>query len=167
MEKYQTLGRRFLALVIDSILIGLGTLIISFFLRVFFESDQTVSLMSLAATSLLNLATVFYFILLHYGYGQTIGKKAVDVKVVDDSESPINFGQAVLRSLPQLIPTLFTVTLLTPNYYPDESTQIISAVIFGAAGVFNIADIVVCLTNDKRRALHDIIAGTVVIRTDV
>ena len=166
MEKYQTLGRRFLALIIDWILIGLGTLIISFVLRIFFESDQTMSLMSLAATSVLKLTTVFYFILLHYRYGQTIGKKAVDVKVVDDSELPINFGQAVLRSLHQLIPTLFTVTLSTSYYYPDESTQIISAVIFGAAGVFNIVDIVVFLTNDKRRALHDFIAGTVVVNTN-
>jgi uncharacterized RDD family membrane protein YckC len=164
MEKYQTLRRRFGALVIDSILLGIGNLIISYALRLLIESNPTILWI---AISLLNLMTVFYFILLHNFYGQTIGKKIAGVKVIDDSESPINFGQSVLRSLPQLIPALFTLTIINPNLYAEEGTSIISSIILYAAGIFNIFDIVVCLVNEKHRALHDYIAGTIVIRTDV
>ncbi|HEY8559326.1 MAG TPA: RDD family protein [Pyrinomonadaceae bacterium] len=163
MEKYETLGRRFLALIIDSILLGIVNVMLSFG-AVLTSGNRALAFVMSASVNLLYVA---YFILLHARYGQTVGKKIVSVKVVDDSEAPINFGQAVVRSLPQLIPALFAVTLLNRELELDRSTQVISVLISGAVGVFQVADIIVCLVNEKRRALHDFIAGTIVVRTDV
>jgi len=164
MEKYVTLGKRFGALIIDSILLAIVNAVFSFVL--IFLTD-TNSILQFIISALTNLIYVFYFILLHAYYGQTIGKIIFRVKVVDDSESPINFGQSVLRSMPQLIPALFVATLVNPNLYEDSSIQVVSIIISVAAGIFGVADIVVCLVNEKRRALHDFIAGTIVVRTDI
>ena len=163
MEKYNTLGKRFAALIIDSILLGVAGLIFSFGAASLSDNPTAFFIVS----GLFNAINVFYFILLHAYYGQTLGKKAFGVKVVDDTEAPINFGQAVVRHLPELIPALFAVTLINPEMYQDAATQIVSGIISGAAVVFHIAGVVVCLVNEKHRALHDFIAGTVVVRTDV
>jgi uncharacterized RDD family membrane protein YckC len=50
-----------------------------------------------------------------------------------------------------------------------ESENVKSAYgIFGAfAAVWGLADILTFLFNDQRRALHDFIAGTVVVKTNV
>jgi|SRR5215204_1212248 len=161
MEKYETLGKRFWASILDSIIImliqGIGV-----FITVFVGASATLSNVASVTTG---LVAVFYIILMHYYYGQTVGKMAAKVKVLDDSESSINFGQAVLRSLPQLFPVMFAVSFSTAG--DTDSEALWGGLISGLTVIFEIADIIVCLSNDKRRALHDFIAGTIVVRTDV
>jgi uncharacterized RDD family membrane protein YckC len=160
MEKYNTLWRRFIALFIDSIIlipvnwgIALALSIINI-------------LPTLITSAFTGLISVLYYILMHYYFGQTVGKMAGKVKVLDDSETPVNFGQSVLRSLPQLLPVMFAFSFSTADETAD-SIALWAGLIYGFTGLFSIADIIVCLANDKRRALHDFIAGTIVVRTDV
>ncbi|HQU86918.1 MAG TPA: RDD family protein, partial [Pyrinomonadaceae bacterium] len=53
------------------------------------------------------ILSVVYITFAHAYYGQTVGKKVMKIKVLDDSEKPLIFGQAVLRSLPQIATVFF------------------------------------------------------------
>lgn len=164
MEKYKTVGPRFVALIIDAVLM-LPIVIAVPFLSSFFAFSP---LLTTIFSNFTGIVSVVYIVLMHTFYGQTIGKIAVHVKVLDKSEKPIFFGQAVLRSLPQIISIFFILTF-SPQIAADESYSMQSYVmLFWVLYVtFDIVDIIVFFINEKHRALHDIIAGTVVIRTDV
>jgi uncharacterized RDD family membrane protein YckC len=159
MEKYQTLLRRFGAGIIDSLILAPISWFIAFV--VFLVGSTTAA--RAVSPALVGLISVSYYILMHNFYGQTVGKMAARVKVLDDSEIRVNFGQAVLRSLPQLIPAMFAVSFSTA----DHSTEDVTLLLYGSLSLFYLVDIIVCLSNEKHRALHDFMAGTVVIRTDV
>ncbi len=165
MEKYQTVGSRFGALVIDSIVTVPIAFVVSAVTSIF-SSNPKFAFISQSATS---VVVVFYYILLHARYGQTVGKKVMKIKVLDITEKPITFAQAVIRSLPQLFPAFvgagFVNTLTVQNHYQSFS-EIAALVITGATWIWHIANIIVCLSSDKKRALHDFIAGTVVVKTD-
>ncbi|HEY0459270.1 MAG TPA: RDD family protein [Pyrinomonadaceae bacterium] len=160
MEKYETLRKRFGAAFVDTFILVPVNLVISF-ATVFFNSSATAVALSSAVAGLIS---VFYYILAHYYYGQTVGKMLAKVKVLDDSEKQINFGQAVLRSFPQLIMAMFAFSFSNAQ---KGTTGIVGTLIYWLVMIFGIADILVCLMNEKHRALHDFIAGTIVVRTDV
>lgn len=156
MEKYQTFGRRVVAGLLDTFLLFVVNLIVSGFLAP--AGDK----IGFIVTGIISLA---YYVLLHYHYGQSIGKMALKVKVLDDSETPLNFGQVILRYLPQLLPVMFAVSFSTAG--ENSSAELWQTLLSGLMMLFALADIIVCLSNDRRRALHDFIAGTIVVRTDV
>lgn len=112
-----------------------------------------------------------YSILLHARYGQTLGKMVVGVKVLDVSEQRIpTLRQAFLRDSGYIILSAlslgYVIYLTATNQSltgPDRLTpplQILAGAIFG----WSLLEIITMLTNHKRRALHDWIAGTVVVR---
>jgi len=95
MDKYKTFGPRFWASFID----GLVFLPIGFF-------DNYLSAPARGPIVLISWAIVsysaywLYSVSLHARYGQTIGKKAMHVKVMDVSEERIpSLGQAFLRDV--------------------------------------------------------------------
>ncbi|MEO6588303.1 MAG: RDD family protein, partial [Pyrinomonadaceae bacterium] len=128
--------------------------------------------LNFALTIGMSAVPVLYIILLHGFYGQTLGKMAMKLKVLDISERPITFTQAVVRSLPQLLPVFISASALSNQISPqdDAFTNNIFGIILTASYVlyslWNLFDIIVCLSSDKKRALHDLIAGTVVVRTN-
>lgn len=153
MNYHEILRSRFLALIIDSIII-LPVFITGTFLVSFFDN----SILKFLFSHLSETVSVFYVILMHAFYGQTLGKKILKIKVFDISGKPIIFGQAVLRSLPQIASILFTLTF-SASQEPESQF----ALWFGIfLLVFNFADIIVCIFTEKHRALHDLIAGTLV-----
>jgi uncharacterized RDD family membrane protein YckC len=165
MEKYQTFGRRVGAYILDSILL----LAVNWFLT--FALMASPLLMTNGAPIMLlwaipSFIAALYDILMHYFRGQTLGKMAVKVKVLSDSETPINLGQSIARSLPQLITPMFAVSFATAADFV-EAINYWNNLLYGVTVAFSIINAVVCLANEKRRALHDFIAGTVVVRTDV
>ena len=106
-NKYETFGRRVGAAILDSFIlfpVGLGISLVFLFFNI------ASPLLGSAAAGLISAA---YYILTHYRYGQTFGKMAAKVKVLDDSENPINFGQAIVRSLPQLLVPMFAISFST------------------------------------------------------
>ena len=112
-----------------------------------------------------------YSITLHALCGQTFGKIALDVKVVDHvSEKDISFKQAFLRDC---VPVVMLLLLIVISIFiPDEKAQEVPEWLFYGMMVFgfsyflwHLLEIVTMLFNEKNRALHDIIAGTVVVRT--
>jgi len=160
MEKYQTFGRRFGAAMLDSIVILLP---INWIVSVVIIAISP-TMLSWAVPALIS---ALYYILMHYYFGWTLGKMVAQVKVLDDSERPINFGQSIVRSLPQLIIPMFAVSFSTADQSAADTIRVWAGVIYGFTFLFSVANVIVCLANEKRRALHDYIAGTIVVRTDV
>lgn len=164
MEKYKTVGHRFIASIIDSLLIFPFILLTSFLTPLL---DFSPVLMTISA-NLAGMLSVFYKILMHGYYGQTLGKMAVKVKVLDSSERPIVFGQAALRSLPQIIVLFFALTF-SPHSPFDESHPwgTVAVLFWGIYVIYEIFNVAVFFIDEKHRALHDFIGGTVVIKTNL
>lgn len=113
--------------------------------------------------------TLLYNILLHWKYGQTLGKMVARVKVVDvRSEGSIALRQSILREIFYVATEILDFILLflliaagsgfnTETIYSSESYTVYLIFIWLAV------DILVCLKSAKHRALHDFIAGTVVV----
>ena len=112
-----------------------------------------------------------YSVLLHARYGQTLGKMAVKIKVLDVSEESIpTLRQAFLRDIGYII--LNTLSLfyliylvIDGKYGSNADVSSLPGRILGYAGFgWFLLEVITMLTNKRRRAFHDYIAGTVVIR---
>lgn len=92
----------------------------------------------------------------------------MNVKVLDISESPLKIYQAVLRDLPQIIFVIGSFIFVNPylNGETIEPSVYFSNPFVILISLWGIADIVVFFTNHKRRALHDYIAGSVVVKIE-
>lgn len=166
MDKYQTTMRRFWAGIVDGvILIPLGWLDD----LVFSTARPTAFIVAWMLVSY--PAYWLYGVLMHGFYGQTLGKILLKVKVLDVSEAPVTMWQAFLRD--SIYIAINTAALIITIYFllrgeqiDAESVIAANAVLLSAALLWFLAEILTCLTNPKRRALHDLIAGTVVVKTE-
>ena len=163
--KYSTFAPRFAAGFIDSL--------------VFWPIQWLLTLAYLHSAPVLLKVLVYivssccfltYSIWMHGKFGQTLGKMACKVIVLDASERPLSMKQAALRDILGVV--LLPVGLVTdiPRilsgvdiYAPTNITTIDWIITYSVFGWF-VVEIVTMLTNNKRRALHDFIAGSVVIR---
>lgn len=166
-EKYDNFWRRFFALIIDYY-------IITFFLDFAKQLQNYDSIYILESISfIIELFPFIYPILMTYKFGQTIGKMIMGIKVVDyKSECNITMRQSFLR---EAIP--FTLIIITGIFiyviFAGEDLInfrltglgyfIILLPSFTLIGWY-ILEIFTMLTDLKKRAVHDKIAGTVVIR---
>ena len=114
---------------------------------------------------------VVYVIAMHARFGQTPGKMATGVVVVDLSERPITLKQALLREAFTMVVVLAMMAWGIPRIIhgedplpqPGESSVFILGLGFVAIA-WAIIIILSGLTTKKQRAIHDFIAGTVVVR---
>ena len=160
-RRYQTTRPRFTAALIDGVLL----IVVITLLEFLAIGDWSASLISFISLAL----PVAYSILMHARYGQTLGKMALAIKILDKEEKTgISIGQAVLRSIGPLVYVVFFLlnTLVAAMLGPDsfEFTSILLLVLQIVYWCWGILEIVTMLFDDKSRALHDYIAGTVVIR---
>jgi uncharacterized RDD family membrane protein YckC len=115
-------------------------------------------------------AFLVYSIWMHGKLGQTLGKMACKVVVLDVSERPLSMKQAVLRDILGVVLLPIGLAVDIPRiihgvdiYAPTNITPIDWTIMYSTLGWF-VIEVVTMLTNNKRRALHDFIAGSVVIR---
>jgi uncharacterized RDD family membrane protein YckC len=126
---------------------------------------------------------VFYSVYLVRRYGGTPGKLIVGIRIRKVNGEPVGYREAVLRYLPEFIlgmlmslAGLVAVSHMSDTEYHalsfierakrmaelapswDKPLQVIQ-------NVWVWGELIVLLTNRKRRALHDFIAGTVVVQT--
>lgn len=124
-----------------------------------------------------------YTIFLHAKYGQTLGKMALRIKVVTLDGNLITAKEALLRSSVDLFWALgasisFIVAiqnipepdLINSNWQSFPTLLANAQPIFGrwveiASAGWGLSEFIVLLCNYKKRALHDFIAGTVVVNT--
>lgn len=167
MNKYSTFGWRILASFVDGIVM---VPLVAPFMVIEFEVATWAYWFAGLGLSLLGNT---YNIFLHWRYGQTLGKMAVGVKVVDhETEESITFSQAVLRDLPniafQVLSSVAIFYLLITGIDPQaEAYRIAETYPTYGLFIFTMINVFVCITNIQNRAVHDMLAGTVVIRPEI
>jgi uncharacterized RDD family membrane protein YckC len=158
--KYQTFLPRFFAMIIDGIIISLIG-----YVNIFFANIESVILIKILQFFLVFLPYA-YSIILHGLTGQTLGKMFTNVRIYDKSEKNIiGFKQALLRDLVPLIGifVLYVVMLFEPSF--NVGLLLIVTLVFSYLMLSRtIIEIITMMFNSKRRALHDFIAGTVVLK---
>jgi uncharacterized RDD family membrane protein YckC len=141
---YQGVAIRFVAILIDYVIIAVISGILAFpfvvaaiAVAATSGNASAFSWGSIAAASLVGLVVWFlYFTLLEGHYGQTIGKMALNIKVVREADSaPIDYGEAAVRTILRIIDGLFDYLI-------------------GAIFIW---------TSDKQQRLGDRVAHTVVV----
>ena len=125
-----------------------------------------------------------YHIYCHGRFGQTIGKRVMGIRVARQNGEPIGWREAWMRSLVDLVfaclwslSSFIALTSISDvDYYGTDWRQRTHALITlhpswllwtnTANRLWIWSEVVVMLFNKERRALHDFIAGTVVIRVE-
>ena len=122
-----------------------------------------------------------YSVYLNYNFGGTLGKLAIGIRVTKPNGKKIDLKEALLRSSVDIVFALLVASIqvyaisrvdsdtflksgyierirLTTSLFPEYSkyTDILS-------NVWYWSEMIVLLLNKRKRALHDFIAGTVVI----
>jgi uncharacterized RDD family membrane protein YckC len=95
--QYIGVGLRFLALLIDAIIIGVVASLLSFLFR---DSPG----LSGTLTAIIAFA---YFIVMEATQGATLGKKALGLRVVKIDGTPISWSESLIRNLLRVIDGLF------------------------------------------------------------
>jgi len=166
LPQYRTFWPRLLAAVIDGLVfMPLGI------------ANKPLSLPTLSGTVLISWA-IFYFvftsayvILMHNWFGQTIGKMVMRVSVVDVSEMRLpTLWQAFLRDVGDIflggVPLVYFIYLVSNHRYfgHQQMTGVLGQFFSTGGSVWSVLEILTMWFSNKRRALHDVIAGTVVVR---
>ena len=128
---------------------------------------------------------IFYWVYLVKRFGGTPGKLILGLRIAKVDGSPAGYKEAILRYFPDFIYSVlwFAALVIALSQMSDaeyaslphrERLQHIKALkpgwAFAAQIMFQVwmwSEFVVLLTNKKKRALHDFIAGTVVLRKGV
>jgi len=166
MTKYQTFWPRFCAGFVDTlVLIPIG------FIDGYLKSPERGSLILIAWAVVSYTTYWLYSVLLHARYGQTFGKMAARVKVLDVSEQCVpTLRQAFIRDIGYIALNTFLLFYLiylvvAGQYVVDaEVTTLPGLVLTWASLGWFLLEVISMATNDKRRAFHDYIAKTVVVR---
>lgn len=128
------------------------------------------------------LFSFFYGVYLVRRFGGTPGKRIMKLRITRVDGTSVDYREALLRYLPEAllaaassVALIIAVLNLTDAEYFSATFLERSRIINAAAPSWNLpvtimlnvwiwGEFFVMLTNKKRRALHDFIAGTVVIR---
>jgi uncharacterized RDD family membrane protein YckC len=164
MEKYKTFFPRLVALLIDSYIMLPIAILDDWFRQAEYPAAFFYIWIPLSA-----LVFPVYTIMMNIHYGQTLGKMAMNVKILDASEEPLKLNQAIWRETPQVIYNIAVIVLGIVFFAQDmeaENVKLAYGVVGTCALIWGLADISTFFLNDKRRALHDLIAGTVVVKTN-
>jgi uncharacterized RDD family membrane protein YckC len=108
-----------------------------------------------------------YPIVLHRLFGQTLGKRLTGVRLVALDLDPITWIQAVSRELPWIVLLMIRSALpsvLLRRYGPDDWAARWVLWQLGLVLAWITVDLIVMLSSSRRRALHDFLARTVVVR---
>lgn len=164
MNRYNTFSGRFWAGIID------GLILLPFGVLDFFILDPEQPLGLVLPWMLFSYSSYFiYNIYFHWKTGQTIGKRLMKVKVMDFSEQgTLSFKQAVLRDGVYLVLQIIGIVLIFINIvrigaYTVAGIEPYNSYLSYFSLAWFLIEIITLLTNEKGRALHDKIAGTVVI----
>jgi uncharacterized RDD family membrane protein YckC len=137
-SQYAHLGRRFLAFIVDAIIVGIPTRIITGVMQasMFFFKNPAFPLIAMGFGIIISIAAnvTYEALMLLKRNGQTIGKQALQIRVVRVDGSPLSQREAWLRPVVRI----FTAALCFADYIPAFFTA-------------------------EKTAIHDMAAGTRVI----
>jgi uncharacterized RDD family membrane protein YckC len=165
-RQYQTFWPRFWAGLVDTV-VFLPVSLLDYWLDQNLHSPVLLALWLVTNT----LSFEIYSVAMHAGYGQTLGKMALRVKVLDITEHKLSLRQALLRDCFPILLGLLVIfddvpeVLAGVSRYNDPDIGIWTEVAMYGSLIWFAVELLTMLTNRKRRALHDFIAGSVVVRT--
>lgn len=115
----------------------------------------------------ITLAILYFVVFQFYKNGQTIGKKLLRIRIVRDDEQGLTMNHMIFRSL---IINSILIDMVLLGFITFSSEKIY----FYGAGIFEFIQFILLATcgfmvmlGSKGRGLHDMIAHTRVIRTDI
>lgn len=155
MYRYHTFGSRFLAAIIDGVLLTIFDMLFNEILK--FNFGETIQ-----GSILTNGLFYFYSIFLHYKYGQTLGKKIVNVKVVSNTDETrlTGIGNSIRRDSIGILLVLISIVV---KFTEIRETQIGEFLRIYPVLIWSLTEILTTLLNRKRRAIHDFLGNSVVI----
>ena len=151
--------RRLLGFFVDSLVLGVPA-----FLAGIVLFDQFAALGNWGRLVGFSVALLYFGILnSSIGGGQTVGKRCFRTRTVDQHDQPIGLGRSMFRYTILALPFFLNGAGFLQAGPPWLQT-VAAAIIFGGGG----AIIYLLIFNARnRRSLHDLLAGTRVIRTDI
>lgn len=157
--KYRTFWRRFWAGLLD----GLLFVPVIWIDAIFLESGSRVIATIWFVTR--ECAFLVYSITLHGRFGRTLGKAALRIRVIDQSENRrITFRQAFLRDSPWVAFTALNLALRVPVVLRGGDPYAANEILLNSAGsLWLLGELTSMLFSSRRRAVHDLLAGSVVI----
>jgi uncharacterized RDD family membrane protein YckC len=167
-KQYRTFWRRFWAGGIDFIVLAPLLLVDSWV-----WNHATPVAVRVLWFVLHQLAVPAYSIYMHARFGQTVGKRVMRVKVIDLSGRPLTTRQAVLRELINLplsawglVSGVLIVSQAGDIWNPGQADYGATLAVNLSLGLFAL-ELVSTFASRKRRALHDLVAGSVVVRAEM
>jgi len=152
-DKYKTFWSRLWAGILDGLVLGFTLMGISFFI-------PNLGLFQGLQAELMVVAPTLYFTICHWRFGQTWGKKLNHIVVLDVSEKKLlNFHQALSR---EIVGWLEILNFIFP--YINRVFPLITIILGWLAALWFPIEVITMLSNKKRRALHDLLANSVVVR---
>lgn len=131
------------------------------------------------------LFAIWYSIILVAKYGGTPGKLIMGIRIVNLDGSAIGYKTAFIRESIQFFLSylgavgiaIAAMNVADANYYGLGFQERTIAIMKNAPSWYNVAhwvtviwvwsEFLIMLTNDRRRSIHDFIAGTVVVRKSI
>lgn len=174
--RYAGFWPRLGAIVVDTVVLA-PIIVLSFWT---FSESRTIALSLEIPIALLFPLYNIYFV---GRWGQTLGKMALGIKVVAVDGASAGYARAFYRhavdlafSLAMSASTLYALMTVTNREFElltfDARLELLTATTGSWSDMLNwlliawtLSELVVLLFNEKRRAIHDYIAGTVVVRT--
>jgi uncharacterized RDD family membrane protein YckC len=174
--EYAGFWRRVGAIVLDWIfMIPLGLLLVV----LMFQTSRAYVYFAVPNLSI----SLFYFVYLVKRYGATPGKRLTGMRITMADGSPVTTKAAVLRYMPFFIPQALSLLLIVKATLEPvagyESMSFIAKmqsmqqggakaniVLTAITYLWWIATAITLAANQRKRAAHDFLAGTVVLRTE-
>lgn len=172
---YATFSGRLAAGIVDFVLHALLTFSVGWIAS---QSKQ----LAYAVMPTLWLVLLLYEPFLHARFGATLGKLAVGIRVVYVSGAKIGWRAALLRSSVSMVVMAYWVYCVAASIYSLQDSdfqgqgwsnlfQLVRPhfpesyeAVEPAMGLWFWSEFLTMLFNSKRRAIHDFLAGTVVVR---
>lgn len=164
--KYQTFWPRLWAAIIDALVFSFSLGVVNSFV---YEDSVPIVLRSIWYV-VSAFSFVAYVVFMHARCGQTIGKMATGIKVLDLSESKLSAWQALLRESVSIVlitgEVICGLTSVLAGEDPARTKQVEIELLLSAAATSGwvAAELLTMLSNSKRRSIHDFIARSVVVR---
>ena len=110
--------------------------------------------------------TIAYYVVFQYmNKGQSIGKKLLNIKVVDkDTKKPISILKGLLRSFIFLSILSGTLSIILLHILNKNSYFVSYSILISLEVIFTIISMMFVLYKKDSRALHDIMANTIVLK---
>lgn len=179
ISQYQILMKRLAAILLD-----IGVFFPISVLSILFYKLNSSPIIIQSWDLLHSVLALSFHIFFVFVYGQTPGKMAMGIIILDQKGSAVSLQNAMLRSIFYIAGLVISLLMLYLAIFDPKQLQYLTAnsqnifaanlnenhsailliSLFLTISIFSIIDIVILLFHEKKRSLRDIFAGTIVVK---